>query len=390
LPVAGGAAGIDMIGVVQAVAKGGCGIVRDGERTVFVPGTIGGETIEFALAGRERGVWNGELLRVLEPSPQRVPAPCPHYGDCGGCNLQHMDYQEQLRCKAGILAANLRKIAGVVRSEPVPALPSPPWRYRSRTELQAGAAGAGYFRKKSRQTVAVRRCLLLSEAAERFVGEFPARPPGGEGVLEILDNGHALAARLRTRAGAVHWLTPERALDFDLSPLRYRCGPEHFIQANRFLLRPMLDELERILPPRADSAADLFCGGGFFTLALARRCRLVHAMENDPANLAALRANIEGNGAGNVEVQALDARRAALPDCELFVLDPPRAGLSPALIDRVVRSRAQRIVYFSCDSATFARDLALFLRAGFALRDVRIIDNFPQTDHFEIFSLLEK
>jgi 23S rRNA (uracil1939-C5)-methyltransferase len=380
---------MDMIGVVQAVAKGGCGIVRDEKRTIFVPGAIRGETIEFAIAGRERGVWRGELRRVLEPSPQRVQAPCPHYGECGGCNLQHMAYEEQVRCKAGILEANLKKIAGIVRAEPVPVLASPPWRYRSKVELHVGDSGSGFFGKKSQRIVPIRQCLLVSEAAERFITELAAMPGAGGGVVDILDNGRALAARWRTRAGGVRWLTQERALDFDLPPLRYRCGPEHFIQANRFLLNPMLDALARGLPAGTDSAADLFCGGGFFTLPLSRRCRRVVAMENDPDNLAALRANLERNGAGNVEVLALDARHAGLPDCATVVLDPPRTGLSPALIDRIVRCRAQRIIYFSCDSATFARDLALFLRHGLHLRELRIIDNFPQTDHFEIFSVLE-
>ncbi len=379
-----------MIGVVQAVAKGGCGVVRGADRTIFIPGAIRGETVEFSLTGRERGVWLGELQRVIEPSPQRVQAACPHYGDCGGCNLQHMSYPEQLRCKTDILALNLRKIAGIVRTEPTPVLPSPPWRYRSKIELQVNESGVGFFGKKSHRLVTVRQCLLVSAAAERFMAELPARLSGSEGVVNILDNGSELAARLRTRAGESRWLTPARTLRFDLSALQYRCGPEHFIQANRFQLRPMLEELARCLPADAAVAADLFCGCGFFTLPLSRLCRRVHAMENDTDNLAALRANLDFNGVRNVNVQPVDVLHARLPRAELIVMDPPRTGLAPALIAHSARSRVKRVVYFSCDSATFARDLRLFLKEGFSLRDLKIIDNFPQTDHFEIFSLLEK
>ena len=379
-----------MIGVVHAVAKGGCGIVRCADKTVFVPGAMRGETVEFTIQGRGKGIWQGELQRVLEPSLQRVEAPCPHYRDCGGCNLQHMSYEEQLRCKADILADNLKKIAAIVWAEPVPVLPSPPWRYRSKIELQVRDSRLGFFRNKSHHVVAVRQCLLVSAAAERFLTELPALPAGSDGVLQLLDNGGELAARLQTSAGEIRWLTMERSLPFDLSPLSYRCGPEHFIQANRFQLRPMLDALTRCLPADAGAVADLFCGCGFFTLPLARHGRQVHALESDPNNLAALKANIDFNGIHNVQIQSADVLQAALPFLDLVVLDPPRGGLSPALIARIARSRAEKIIYFSCDSATFARDLRLFFKEGFSLRELQIIDNFPQTDHFEIFSLLEK
>src|SRR5512139_664239 len=115
-----------MIGKVLAIAKGGCGIVRDGERTVFLPGVVAGETVEYSVTGRRRSVWQGRLARVLEPSPQRAQPACPHFGECGGCNLQHMSYGEQLRCKAEIVRANLKKIAGVDLPGAPAILASPP------------------------------------------------------------------------------------------------------------------------------------------------------------------------------------------------------------------------------------------------------------------------
>jgi 23S rRNA (uracil1939-C5)-methyltransferase len=380
-----------MTGNVQAVAKGGTGIIRLADRTVFVPGVIAGETIEFSIQGRQKGVWQGELLRIIQPSPQRVEAPCRHYRECGGCNLQHMAYPEQLRCKKEILDANLKKIAGIDRSGPAAVLPSPPFRYRSKIGLQVKDSAVGFFKKRSHQLVTVSQCLLLDETAERFVTGLPPFPAGTNGELQVLSNGTDLAARLETKQGAVRWLTSGHSLLFDLAPFRYRIGPGHFIQANRFLMRPMLQLLEENLPGDAgEVAADLFCGCGFFTLPLARRFARVLALENEPGNLDALRANLRANQVTNVEVRPSDALRADLPALDLIVLDPPRGGLTAALIDRVARAGARRVIYFSCDSATFARDLRFFLRQGYGLRELMIIDNFPQSDHFEIFSLLEK
>ena len=380
-----------MIGIVQAIAKGGSGIVHLDEKTIFLPGVIIGETVEFTIHGKQKGIWQGKLQRILEPSPQRVEAPCRHYQECGGCNLQHMAYQEQLRCKEDILTANLKKIAGIIRTGPIAVLPSPPFRYRNKIELQVKDTAIGFFKKKSHQLVSIRQCLLLSEAAERFVLELPPLPAGTNGVLQILGNGSDLAARLQNSKGEALWLTPRHSLLFDFPLHRYQTGPEHFIQANIFQMQPMLELLTEHLPANpGNAAADLFCGCGFFTLALARHFQKVLALENNPGNLAALRANLELNQITNVEVRPVDVLRTALPSLDLVVLDPPRGGLSAAIISRITQAEVKKVIYFSCDSATFARDLRLLLKQGFNLRELQIIDNFPQTDHIEIFSVLGK
>jgi 23S rRNA (uracil1939-C5)-methyltransferase len=380
-----------MIGIVQAVAKGGAGILHAADKTVFVPGVIAGETIEFAVEGKQKGIWQGKLQRILTPSPQRVEAPCRHYRECGGCNLQHMAYAEQLRCKGDILAANIKKIAGISRSESVAVLPSPPFRYRSKIELQVKNSAIGFFKKKSHQLVAISQCLLLSDTTERFVLGLPALPAATNGVLQILGNGSDLAARLQNSKNEVRWLSPHHSLFFDFPSYRYQFAPEHFIQANLFQMPPMLELLTKYLPAApGNNAADLFCGCGFFTLPLARHFQRVLALENDPGNLAALRVNLKLNQITNVEVCSADALRTDLPPLDLVVADPPRGGLSAAIISQIAHAGTQTVIYFSCDSATFARDLRLFLAQGFGLRELEIIDNFPQTDHFEIFSLLKK
>jgi 23S rRNA (uracil1939-C5)-methyltransferase len=380
-----------MVGIVQAVAKGGAGIIHLADKTVFVPGVITGEKVEFAIQGKQKGIWQGKLQRIFEPSSQRVEAPCRHYQECGGCNLQHMAYQEQLHCKEDILTANLKKITGITRSESVTVLPSPPFRYRSKIEFQVQSGVYGFFQKKSHQLVSISQCLLLSDTAERFLLELPPLPAGSKGVLQILDNGNDLAARLQNSEGEARWLTPRHSLFFDFPPYRYQTGPENFIQANLFQMQPMLELLNKYLPADlGNAAADLFCGCGFFTLPLARHFKQVLALESNPDNLFALRANLESNQITNVEIRPVDALRTDLPLLDLVVLDPPRGGLSTAIISRIAQAKAKKVIYFSCDSATFARDLRSFLKQGFDLRELKIIDNFPQTDHFEIFSVLEK
>ncbi len=381
-----------MIGKVGAIAKGGSGIVRAADRTVFVPGVLAGETVEFSLRGRQRSVWRGELLRVLEASPWRVTPACPHYGSCGGCNLQHMSYEEQLRCKKEILIGNVKRIAGVEVEPGLAVLASPPERYRSKGEFQVRGGMAGFFARESHRVVAISGCRLLPEAVEEFFLSQRSRLAGrDEAQLQVITNGRELAARLEASDGREEWFGAGRTVRVTAGSYEYEFAPDNFIQANLFQLRPMLELLEGVLErERPATAADLFCGAGFFTLPLAARCREVLAMESDGRNVAALRANLGRHQAGHVRVVEADVLHASIPALDLVVVDPPRGGLSPRLVNAISGGGARRIVYFSCDSATFARDLRLFIGHGYGLKDLRLIDNFPQSDHFEIFSVLKK
>jgi 23S rRNA (uracil1939-C5)-methyltransferase len=381
-----------MIGKVLTIAKGGSGIVRDGDKTVFLPGVITGETVEFTISGRLRSVWQGRLLRVLEASPQRTRPPCPHFPECGGCNLQHLSYGEQLRCKTEIFMANLKKIAVMDGLNVPDILASPPFRYRSKSEFQVRDGRAGFFRKGSHQVVPISRCLLLPEAVESFFLSRRSELAGTVNAqLQVVSNGREIAARLETPGDAEKWFSSERVVPFEIGPFAYRFAPDNFIQANLFQLQPLQGLLQKYLGEKKISrAVDLFCGCGFFTLPLAPRCREVLAVENDPRNVAALRANLHLNHIDNVRVIHSDALRARMPRAELYVADPPRGGLSARLIAAMAEGGAGTVIYYSCDSATFARDLRVFARTGFELAEMRLIDNFPQSDHFEIFSVLKK
>ncbi|MBU4268337.1 MAG: methyltransferase [Acidobacteria bacterium] len=381
-----------MIGKVHAIAKGGAGMIHEAGKTIFIPGVIAGETVEYAPLSRRRSVWQGKLLRVIEASPRRVEPPCPHYHECGSCNLQHMSYDEQLRSKSEILLANLKKIAGLVFPGPPDILSSRPWRYRSKSEFQVRDGVGGFFKKESHQVIPIQQCLLVPEAVEaHFLAQRQALSNYANAQLRVISNGRELASRLATPGGSSAWLSRELSVRFEVGAYAYQISPDNFIQANLFQLQPMLDLIEKTLDGmNPDTAADLFCGCGFFTIPLAGRCQSVLAIESDPQNLAALRANLELNRASNVRVVQADVLQADLPPAGLYVVDPPRGGLSTRVIAAMAASGAEAVIYFSCDSATWARDLRLFSAHGFQLQELQLLDNFPQTDHFEIFSILKK
>jgi 23S rRNA (uracil1939-C5)-methyltransferase len=377
-----------MRGEVQAIAKGGAGIVRHEGRAVFVPGTLPGEKIEFSIAGSARSVLRGRLERILEPSPRRVVSSCPHYETCGGCNLQHAGYDLQLEIKQSILADNLRRLAGRTWAA-IPVHASPPFRYRTRVTFRVAGGRVGMLRRSSHDIVPLLTCRLVPEAVEAFALRELRLPADSEGELTVLSDGKSVSARFGDCAGK-RLLTTLATLDFSIAGYRFRPGPSGFIQSNLFQLERMIDlAREGLAGMKTDCALDLFSGAGFFTLPLAAHARRLYSVENDPDSVETQQANLEANGLSHVQVMSDNGLRAALPRAGLAIVDPPRGGLGPGLAHRLSAAGVKRLLYFSCDSATFARDLKLLENRGFALADLQLIDNFPQTDHFEIYSRFE-
>ena len=165
--------------------------------------------------------------------------------------------------------------------------------------------------------------------------------------------------------------------------------PENFIQANVHTLAPMIEYVTRSLAPGPyKTAVDLFSGTGFFSQPLARYAEKVLSLEGDTKNLRALKINLRANLIENVKVQNTDVYVDPIPEADIYLADPPRKGLSKKVISAITGNSPKKVLYFSCDSATFARDLVDFQNAGYVSKELALLDNFPQSDHFETFSLL--
>ncbi len=385
-------------GQVETVAKGGSGIVFLDGKPVFIEGVIPGERVAFSISKQKRSVSFGRLHEIIQPAKERIVPACPYYGTCGGCNFQHIDYDHQLTLKKDILLNNLQRIGKVSYSSAIGMVPSPPFRYRTRTTLKIRHGKVGYFKRESHDIVEVSSCHLLPSEMEKSLPGFRHDPWVKKiktGDLFLLANGSQLSA-LGTGDKKRKYLSKEEKVLFDLGDFDYTCAPGDFIQANRFTLQEMINLVRQHLVQdrvgeidRLDHAVDLFCGCGFFTLPLALAARQVTAVEMNPANILSLENNLERVGVDNVQVLASDVLQTPLPRASLYLVDPPRAGLGETLAQKIMQGRPHKIIYFSCDSATFSRDARFFVEGGYHLDELKLIDNFPQTDHFEIFSVFQ-
>ena len=424
---------------IEKLVYGGDGLAHHDGHTVFVPLVLPGELVRIESASRKKKFIRGRLERVVEPSAERVAAPCPHFASCGGCQYQHMPYEAQIRYKAEILRETLGRIGRIQWTGAIETHMSPPfgyrnraqWKLRSNQEGAAGGAGIGYFEMGSTKLCAVTECTILSpRLADTFsrlrqlvtqgkvisaVDEIEAfADSNDEKILlnlsaeHLADSPESIADALREslpnvesiliqdrRADKFHLAGPGY-LTYTAGSTPYRVGHLSFFQVNRFLVEPLVEAV--IGKPRGRLALDLFAGVGLFTVALTKQFERVIGVESNLAAAKDLETNLKASGGAspssrNVTAEGFLSRWHETPD--LVVIDPPRAGVETEALASLKKLAPARIHYVSCDPATLGRDLAQLVgtqdAAGpYEIESINLFDIFPQTYHMEVLVRLRR
>lgn len=399
---------------IESLAHLGAGIARDGGKVVFVPYTAPGDLVRVRLIEEKSRFVRAVLEEILEPSPHRVEPLCPYFGDCGGCQWQHMDYLTQTAYKSRIVAEQLEhvgKLPGVEVRETVRM--DTPWGYRNSARLTVGPDGAlGFQRFESHQVIAVENCLILHPLLQDLLRsldvEFPeltalslrAGTRTGECLIVMetredeppeVEVDIPVSCALVLADGRVATLIGETAIHEEVAGRLYRISPTSFFQVNTAGAEHLVQIVAEALQPQGwERLLDLYCGVGLFGLALAERVGEVVGVESAPSAVADALVNAEGmDNVTLVEGLAEEAMQALEGSFDLVVVDPPRGGIHPAALGALVEKRPQRIAYVSCEPTTLARDCAALVEAGYRLRWVQPVDMFPQTYHIEAVALLE-
>ena len=395
-------------------------MARDEGKVWLVNYALPGEVVEAEPRGRQGGVAVAAAIRVLEASPHRVAAPCPYFGACGGCQLQHAAYGHQLALKRQVVAEAWER-AGLRLPPDVAVLGmDDPWRYRIRGEFEAVPEASGwrfgFHRMRSHAVLPIDGCLIHDERIERALPAFARaadelRLTGLQNLLLTVEpTGPGLLWRVRFRGRAPAWprdeyahrvaeLLPEvtlldDAMSLELWDMTFRVRSDTFVQTNyRQMLVLYRAALNMLRPQPGERVLDLYAGIGTISVAVARECESVTAVEENPHAVQLGRLNARINSVrveympGKVE-NAL--REIRLGRHQAVILDPPRAGCEPAAIAELIRLGVERLVYVSCEPSTHARDIVALVRGGYRVRRAAIVDMFPQTYHIESVALLER
>jgi 23S rRNA (uracil1939-C5)-methyltransferase len=397
------------------ITNGGAALGRHEGRAIFVPYALPGETVRAEVVEDKGRYAFAQLVEVLEPSPDRVEPPCPHFGPdgCGGCQWQHAGYPAQLRFKTEIVIDQLTRIGKIADPTVHSTLPDPSgWAYRNHAQFHpAKESQLGFQAAASNRTIPIDECPILHPLLSDLYATLDIDTQGlrrlslragtqtGEQMLVFemnddmppgLEIDLPVSCVLLLSDGQHANLIGHNHITEVVAGHAYRISAPSFFQVNT----PQTEQLVRLVNGflnlrGSETVLDGYCGVGLFTAHLAERAGLVIGIEVAPTAVDDLLENTADFD--NVDV-IQGPVEAVLPDLDMpidaVVIDPPRTGLDRFALDALVEHHPSRLVYVSCDPATLARDAQRLAAAGYRLVEVQPVDMFPQTYHTESVALL--
>lgn len=379
---------------IKDTAYGGYGVgtMPDG-RVVFIPHTVEGDTVRYTVTEDKKNFTYGVMTELVKPSEKRGESYCPHLGICGGCTFGHIAQEHQTEIKKNFVLGQLKR-AGI--AHPEPEIYSADFKgFRNRATFRIRNGKIGFYKFKSNDFLPVEDCPVIKNSIVEKAKAFAA-VCSGSCALYVTENGEGQAlgsadapfkgmggfAGLEAADG-VHGL---KNIPFETKYGVFYAGFGTFLQGNRYLSGHLQDFVYE--NSEGKNALELYCGSGFLTLALAKKCEKVTAAEISRESIAlARRAELENVNWTAAPSEALMPRLRERYD--MIVVDPPRTGLDKKVTDFIKTSGAKRVVYISCSPDTLARDIKR-LSERYRVTKLAVADMFPGTYHVETCCLLEQ
>jgi 23S rRNA (uracil1939-C5)-methyltransferase len=400
------------------MAYGGSAVARHDRQVVFVPYALPEERVMVTIPPDPKRWVQGQLVHIVEPSASRVTPPCPHFGmgKCGGCQWQHADYPAQLQYKTEVVRDQLQRIGGI---ESPPVLPTlgmaEPWHYRNHIQLRVGADGLGFVSEDHAGVYPINSCEIANHAITPLLPILAGAPlkgisrlalrgstrtgermviiegEGAERLVALVPEDCAIVRR--DRKGNAHALRGSLFLHEEAAGRRWQIHANAFFQVNTVQAEELLKVVKGFLGGLKgnEGVVDGYAGAGFFGLSLAENVGQVWLIESHPAAVesAHFHARATPNATilhGKTETVLSEWGNRPAPD--VVVLDPPRAGCAPAVLESLGKAQVPTIIYVSCDPSTQARDIRRLGDFGYLLDVVQPVDLFPHSYHIETVARL--
>jgi 23S rRNA (uracil1939-C5)-methyltransferase len=439
---------------VQGMGFEGEGVSKIDGFTVFIPGALENEKVRVKIVKVNKNFGFGKLTEVLEPSPERAEPQCGIYRRCGGCQLQHLGYEAQLRFKRNRVEDCLRRIGKLegFRLHDTIGMENP-YRYRNKVQLpvgrREGKAVIGFYAQRSHDIIDMDSCLIQNETADKVIGiarewldrfkveaydeqtnsgslrnimvregfrtgevmvvvvtrtkQLPqadelvdALRKGIPGLKSVIQNINPKQTNVILSDECVTLWGSDTISDF-IGDFRFNISPLSFFQVNPVQTEVLYGKaLEYAGLTGNETVFDAYCGTGTITLFLSKKAKKVYGVEIVPQAIENARINAEQNGVENAEFIVGESEKV-IPDlinkgikADVVVVDPPRKGCGPELLEAIAKIEPKRIVYVSCDPGTLARDLGMLKDQGYDTIEVQPVDMFPMTAHVEVVTLLTR
>lgn len=438
---------------IEDLTHDGNGVAKIDGYPLFIQGALPGETAEIHVMKTLKNYGFAKVINILGKSPDRVEAPCVYFSQCGGCQLQHLSYEGQLKWKQNMVA-NVMKRLGKIDA---PVLPvkgmEEPWHYRNKSQIpfaqnEAGQMVAGFYKTKSHSIVDMERCLIQTGEADvvmadlkreletlgvrpydekshqgmlrhvvvrkgRATGEvmvvlvtkskkFPQASAAIEKIRALIPNVTSIVQNVNGEKTNVIFgndtftLWGKDTIEDTIGNVRFEISARSFYQVNpvqtEVLYKQALDYAQLTGNERV---IDAYCGIGSISLFLAQKAGHVMGVEIVEQAIEDAKRNAALNGFTNTYFEAGPAEEV-IPRwykegkvADVLVVDPPRKGCDEALLNTIIEQKPKRVVYVSCNPATLARDLRILEDGGYKTKEVQPVDMFPHTTHCEAVAWLE-
>jgi len=431
----------------------GAGVAKVDGFPIFVPYGLPGERANVKIIKIQKGYAIGRLMELHQESPDRVVAPCLIYKQCGGCQLQHLSYQGQLRAKEKHVRDVLERI-GKIKDVTVHSTlgMDNPWRYRNKAQVpigeREGGLVAGFYKQRSHVIIEMEQCLIQQEKNDDMVQkvkkicekygvkaydekrhkgnlrhiiaryglvtkemmlvlvtkteELPNRKKIVEEIMKEMPNITSIVQNINAKRTNVIFgdqtkVLYGREVIYDkIGDIKFAISARSFYQVNPEQTKILYEKaLEYARLTGDEMVIDAYCGIGTISLFLAQKAKKVYGVEIVPEAIADAKRNAELNGITNVEFEVGEAENV-IPNwykngitADVLVVDPPRKGCDESLLKTIIDMKPKKVVYVSCNPATLARDLNILEQGGYKTLEVQPVDMFPQTMHVECVALLE-
>ncbi|HYK73524.1 MAG TPA: 23S rRNA (uracil(1939)-C(5))-methyltransferase RlmD [Pseudoneobacillus sp.] len=443
----------DYIDVVfEDLTHEGAGVAKVDGYPLFVPNGLPGEKAKIKVIKANKGYGFGKLIELYEESPDRVKAPCPIYKECGGCQLQHLSYEGQLKAKEKQVRDVLTRIGKLenVKVHPVLGM-SEPWRYRNKAQVPVGEREggliAGFYQKRSHEIIDMQACLIQQEKNDEVVrvvkdicerhgiqayheekhkgqlrhimarhglvtgevmvvlvtrtADLPNKQEIINEIIEKIPGVKSIIQNINSKKTNVilgdetKVLWGEEVIYDFIGDIKFAISSRSFYQVNPEQTKVLYDKaLEYADLSGEETVIDAYCGIGTISLFLAQKARKVYGVEIVPEAIDDANRNAQLNEITNVEF-AVGEAEVVIPkwyeegiSADVLVVDPPRKGCDEALLQTIIAMKPKKVVYVSCNPGTLARDLRILEDGGYKTLEVQPVDMFPHTTHVECVTQL--
>lgn len=439
---------------IESLTHDGLGVAKIDGFPIFVTNALVGEEVNMKVTLVKKTYAIGRAVDLFVESPDRVTPPCKIYKQCGGCQVQHLNYPGQLQMKYDTVVNQFKRIGHIEDANILPTIGmEEPWHYRNKTQVPFGLANgdvvAGFYQKRSHEIIDMRHCLIQTEISDEIIHEMrgicrdlklsPYNEESNTGILrhvivrtgfktdeimvilvtrkEKIINMDRIVSRLLEKFPQIKVIAQninpnvtnailgektniiygEGYIYDEMNGIRFAISPRSFYQVNPVQTETLYSKAVEFAGLTGEEIVfDAYCGIGTITLFLAQHAKKVYGVEIIPEAIADANMNAKLNGFENTEF-AVGKSEEVIPAWieqgivpDVIVVDPPRKGCDKTLLDTMLEAAPKRIVYVSCDSSTLARDIKILVDGGYQLEVAQPVDMFPQTSHVEVVALLTR